>query len=441
MPAGRETGWRRARAALSCANSGWEWSGFPILSAVTSGFRGRWWGIGVGIALACVVVAVSTSGPDGGNQGSFLRLAPPAASAAPPAPAAAVRIAAVGDVILGSTPKLPPHGGRTFFDDVRPDLAGDVVTGNLESPLTDRTYSAKCRRNLSAHRAGPGRQEQAAAHGHRPAAAPGTGTVQRHTDGRDRCFAFRVPPAYARWIAGAGFTLMNVANNHARDYGDAGLTDTVAALRRHGVAHTGFAGQITRAVVGDVRVAVLGFSPYGWTNSVLDVPAAAALVRLAAASADVVVVNMHVGAEGTDRAHVRRGPESFLGEQRGDPIRFAHAVVDAGADLVVGHGPHVLRGMEFYRGRLIAYSLGNFAGYRTLSTVGPLGVGAVLRVQLRRDGAWAGGTLAGTRLVGGGLPARDPRRGALTLVRRLSAADFGRSAARVGPSGALTPPS
>ncbi|GAA3384519.1 CapA family protein [Cryptosporangium minutisporangium] len=385
-----------------------------------TGVRGRWIAIGalsVAVALLGVAAGVTTSGPSGTDDGTFLRLAAPAASTAPPEPT--VRVAAVGDVILGSTPKLPPDGGRTFFDDVRPVLTGDVVTGNLESPLTDRTYSAKCAR---------------------PSSSSSSKTTAKPSEPPNRCFAFRVPPGYARWLADAGFTVLNVANNHARDYGTGGLHDTTAALRRHGVAHTGFAGQITRVSANGVRVAVLGFSPYGWTNSVLDVRAAAALVRRAAVGADVVVVNMHIGAEGSDRTHVRPGPETFLDEQRGDPIRFAHAVVDAGADLVVGHGPHVLRGMEFYRGRLIAYSTGNFAGYRTLSTAGPLGVGGVVRVELRADGSWVGGTLVSTRLVRGGLPARDPERRALTLVRRVSAADFGQTAVRLGPGGTLSPP-
>ncbi|MFI5953660.1 CapA family protein [Cryptosporangium sp. NPDC051539] len=362
----------------------------------------RWLTAGAAVVLLGGVGFLA-SGAGGRGDRSFLDLGGPAASAAAPQrPAPTVRVTAVGDVLLGSTPKLPPRNGRTFFDAVRPRLTGDVVMGNLESPLTDRTRSTKC----------PAKPD-------------------------DRCFAFRVPPGYARWIAGAGFTVMNVANNHARDYGTGGLDDTTQALRRFGVGHTGFAGQVTRVSVNGIRVAVLGFSPYGWTNSVLDVPRAAALVRTAAARADLVVVTMHAGAEGADRAHVRRGPERFLGEDRGDPIRFAHAVVDAGADLVVGHGPHVLRGMEFYRGRLIAYSLGNFAGYRTLSTAGPLGVGGILRAELGADGSWAGGNLIGTRLVDGGLPALDPRRTGVQLVRTLSASDFPRSAARTAADGAI----
>src|SRR4029079_4437742 len=94
--------------------------------------------------------------------------------------------------------------------------------------------------------------------------------------------------------------------------------------------------------------------------------------------ADLVVVTMHAGAEGSDHQHVRPGNECFLGENRGNSVAFAHSVVRAGADLVVGTGPHVLRGMEWYRGRLIAYSLGNFAGYDVFSLGGPLSPRPVL---------------------------------------------------------------
>jgi poly-gamma-glutamate capsule biosynthesis protein CapA/YwtB (metallophosphatase superfamily) len=137
---------------------------------------------------------------------------------------------------------------------------------------------------------------------------------------------------------------------------------------------------------------------------------------------------------------VRPGPESFLGEDRGDPVRFAHAVVDAGADLVLGTGPHVLRGLEWYGGRLIAYSLGSCAGYRTLSIDGILGVSAVLHVSLRADGSWASGDLAAVRLIGNGTPEPDPEATALRLVAELSQEDFGGAAIQVSKDGSLDPP-
>ena len=130
--------------------------------------------------------------------------------------------------------------------------------------------------------------------------------------------------------------------------------------------------------------------------------------------------------------------ERFLGENRGDPERFAHAVVDAGADLVVGSGPHVLRGMEWYKGRLIAYSLGNFAGYKVFALGGPLSTSAILRVTLDGAGRFETGRIVPTRLVGAGLPALDPSEAAHGVIRTLSREDFGRRAVRVTSDGFVT---
>ena len=95
-----------------------------------------------------------------------------------------------------------------------------------------------------------------------------------------------------------------------------------------------------------------------------------ALIQRAAEQADIVVAFFHAGAEGADKTHVPRGPESAFGEYRGDSRRFARIAIDAGADLVLGSGPHVLRGLELYKNRLIAYSLGNLAGYQNFGTGG-----------------------------------------------------------------------
>jgi hypothetical protein len=321
--------------------------------------------------------------------------------AAPRVPEGVVAIVATGDIVMGSTPNLPPDRGRSFFSDVQTDLAGDVVLGNLEGTLSTGGGS-KCGR------------------------------------GSTNCYAFQTPPSYARWLAQAGFTVLNLANNHAYDFGASGLRQTTQALTRAGLRYTGRPGQVTFQDVGQIRVAVVGFAPYPWAASLNDVAAAKRLVRKAARNADVVVVTMHAGAEGTGRQHLTRRNELFLGENRGNPVRFAHAVVDAGADLVVGHGPHVLRGMEWYRNRLIAYSLGNFAGYKVFSLGGPLSTSGILRVTLRGDGKFETGRLVPTHLVGAGLPALDPAEEAHGVVRSLSRDDFGARAVRIAPDGILS---
>jgi poly-gamma-glutamate capsule biosynthesis protein CapA/YwtB (metallophosphatase superfamily) len=308
-----------------------------------------------------------------------------------------VRFAFTGDIAMVAGP------AESYFSNVSLDLVGDVVLGNLEGTLTNGG-ATKC-----------------------ASASP-------------NCFAFHAPPTYASLLRRAGFTVMNLANNHAMDYGAAGQADTVAAVREAGLLTTGRPGEIAYARARGTRIAVVGFAPYPWAQSLLRIPAAQALVRKADRWADLVVVTMHAGGEGSDHLHVRPGTEWFLGENRGNSIAFAHAVVQAGADLVVGSGPHVLRGMEWYRGRLIAYSLGNFVGYRTLNTDGVTGVTAILQVTLARNASWVAGELVPITIAGDGIPRPDPAEAAHGLVRKLSREDFGRRGMLVSRAGVLRPP-
>ncbi len=294
--------------------------------------------------------------------------------------------------------------GSSFFSPaIRQKLRNDVAIGNLEGTLT-AGGSSKC---------GPS---------------------------STNCFAFHAPPSYSRLLRQAGFTLMNVANNHAYDYGPEGQRETLAALRSTGLRWTGRPGQISMVNVRGVRVAVIGFAPYNWAQSLTDLAAAQRIVKRARREANLVVVLMHAGAEGASRQHVKPGTEWFLGENRGDPEGFAHLVIDAGADLVMGSGPHVLRGMEWYRGRLIAYSLGNFLGDGTLGIGGVLGASGILHVTLGADGSFLHGDLTPVRLVSPGVPALDPAEAAHGIVRTLSREDFGQNAMRVTVTGQLLPP-
>jgi poly-gamma-glutamate capsule biosynthesis protein CapA/YwtB (metallophosphatase superfamily) len=334
---------------------------------------------------------------------------PRAAAAAPVARGAATKPAsrgppsgtftfsAVGDVMMGSAPNLPTDPSR-YFSAVAPSIRADVALANLEGTLSTGG-SSKC----------------------------GAGSTS--------CFAFHTPPSYARWLRKAGFTILNLANNHAADFGPVGQRQTLAALATQHLRHTGRPGEITILSVHGIRVAVLGFAPYPWAQSLTDIAAAKRLVSRARQRVDVVVVTMHAGAEGSSHLHVRPGIETFLGENRGNPLAFAHAVVDAGADLVVGSGPHVLRGMEWYRGRLIAYSLGNFGGYDAFSLGGPLATTAILRVEIRGNRTIVAARLVAARLVGAGVPALDPTGAAYSLVRSLSRADFGSAGVTVSDAG------
>ena len=155
------------------------------------------------------------------------------------APQGVVTISAVGDIVMGSTPNLPPDGGRSFFDGVQTDLAADVVLGNLEGTLS-------------------------------------VGGGSKCGAGSSNCYAFQTPPSYAAWLKKAGFTVLNLANNHAFDYGPSGQTQTLAALGKQRLATTGRPGEIAYQQVGDIDVALVGFAPYPWAQSLTDIPAAAA---------------------------------------------------------------------------------------------------------------------------------------------------------------------
>ncbi len=310
-----------------------------------------------------------------------------------------VRIAAVGDMELGNSPQLPSDP-RAYLQPITHALAAPIVFGNLEGTLTDSAHS-KCVPN---------------------------GTS---------CYTFRVPTSYAAVYRSAGFTVLNSANNHAYDFGQQGVIDTSAALRAAGIVQAGLPGQIGVVIEGGVKVAFVDFAPYYNTNDMLDFPAAARLIARAHQLANVVVVYMHAGAEGASADHVTRQSESFYGENRGNPYAFAHAAINDGADLVIASGPHVLRGMEWFKGHLIDYSLGDFANYYDFSAAGVLDLSAILHVTLDANGGFVSGTFTSVRLSTSGQPSVDPTNASSTFVNELSRADFGANAALIGAGGAI----
>jgi hypothetical protein len=324
---------------------------------------------------------------------------PPTPSTVAPAP---VTISVVGDTELGNTPQLPPNPS-TYLDPVRGALTAAVVFGNLEGTLTDSTGS-KC----------------------------GSGSTD--------CFAFRTPPAYAQYLRNDGFTVLNSANNHAHDFGAQGVIDTSSALQTAGIVQAGLPGQIGVIHAGTTSVAFVDFAPYTTANNLLDLATARTLIEQAKSKADIVVAYMHAGAEGSQADHVSGSEESYVGEDRGNPKAFAHAAIDDGADMVVASGPHVLRGMEFYRGHLVAYSLGNFASYHNFGVGGDLSLSGILKVTLDGRGRFVSGTFVSVTLGDDGQPSLDPSGAAARFVAQLSTADFGAAAATLSATGVISPP-
>jgi len=318
-----------------------------------------------------------------------------------------ISIAAVGDMMIGTDyPQnhLPDDDGVGFLADVTPVLAAaDVAIGNLEGVLIDAGEPGKKCSN--------------------PAA----------------CYLFRSPTRYAQHYKNAGFDALSLANNHARDFGEEGRSSSMDALTTAGIAHSGREGTAAIIRSGDISVAFLAFAVTKNSNMMLDYELAFEMIAVHAEQHDIVIVTFHGGAEGVDATHIPFADEEYYGEPRGDVVWFARGAVDAGADLIVGHGPHVVRGMERYKERLIAYSLGNFATYYGISVAGIKGIAPILSVTLDGNGEFIDGQITSTVQLRPSGPSIDGKQRALNLLRGLSIDDFGNPGISFGPNGLITP--
>lgn len=330
---------------------------------------------------------------------NFPTPSPSVAPAALATPAeVAVTIKAVGDIIPGTnypSESLPTEVGEALtaerellFGNIKPFFdEADILFGNFESTLTTFPYSAK-------------------------------DTSQNMT------FAFRTPPVYAQMLKELGFDVLSVANNHSMDFGEQGFADTIAHIEQAGMKAVGKKEQIVYTTVNEIPVAFIGFSYLPDHNLMHDLAAAGALIQEAKKQAKIVVISVHAGAEGSDQIHTINSNEYFFGEDRGNLVNFAHTLIDQGADLILGHGPHVPRAVELYQGKLIAYSLGNFVGYQTLSTVGTLGYSLILKVQMDAEGNFVGGRIIPVALDRNGIPKLDDFFQSVVLIRNLIQSDF-----------------
>jgi poly-gamma-glutamate capsule biosynthesis protein CapA/YwtB (metallophosphatase superfamily) len=318
-----------------------------------------------------------------------------------------VSFVSVGDMMIGTdypANHLPDDDGVGFLAGVSSLIsAADIAFGNLEGVLMDGGEPAKKCSN--------------------PAA----------------CYLFRSPTRYAQHYRNAGFDVLSLANNHARDFGEEGRDSSMQALSSCGIAHSGREGTFAILQQGDISVALLAYAVTKNSNMMLDYALAFDTIAAHAAEYDIVVVSFHGGAEGADVTHVPFAEEEYYGEPRGDVVYFARGAVDAGADLVIGHGPHVVRGMERYKERLIAYSLGNFATYYGISVAGITGVAPILSATLNGDGVFIDGQITSTVQLRPGGPVIDPNHKALNLMRSLSREDFGESGLSFLPDGKLLP--
>ncbi|MEB3226122.1 MAG: CapA family protein [Synechococcus sp.] len=328
------------------------------------------------------------------------------ALASPPQPKTTViTLKAVGDMALGTryskTPQLEKK--LQMFAGVQGQLGwSDLLIGNLETTLTNHPYAAK-------------------------------------DTSRPNVFAFRTAPSYVNLLKDAGFQALSIANNHTFDYGKKGFQDTQATLTDSGITPIGLKDEIQYYQHQDLTVALIGFSTYSYHNTVHDLDAAVRLVKEADQNADIIVISVHAGAEGTGANRIRPGTEWFFGENRGDLHQFSRTLIDAGADLILGHGPHVLRAVELYQDRLIAYSLGNFVADGALSVASTLSESMVLEVSMGREGRFLKGKIHPVRLNGQGFPFYDANGTAIKRLQQLTQRDFPQTPLTIQGDGQILP--
>lgn len=304
-----------------------------------------------------------------------------------------ITVSAVGDVMMGTTyPKdtLPADGGKKLFKFSKEYIqAADIRFGNLEGTLYDGDIAADGKAT------GPNR------------------------------YLFRTPTTYTPLLADAGFNVMSLANNHALDFGAAGIESTKQALKANGIQYSSKLGkEVAQFDIRGIKVALISCDFYSGRRSISTPDATYAEIRELKKQFDIVIVTAHAGAEGRGAERVQNAPEIFLGENRGNSVTFARTAIDSGASLILMAGPHVPRGMEVYKGKLIAYSLGNFVTGRGINIEGLAGVAPLLRVQLDRNGNFAQGHLASFRQVRDAGAVYDKTNYAATFMSKISELDF-----------------
>ncbi|MEO0234805.1 MAG: CapA family protein [candidate division WOR-3 bacterium] len=271
-----------------------------------------------------------------------------------------IKITAVGDIMVGTVYpsfSVPEGDGFYLFQEAESIIKkGDIRIGNLESALSD---SGSLRKNV--------------------------------VDGKS--YAFRTPEKYVKTLKYAGFNVLNIANNHIRDFGDISVLRTKKVLSENFIQYTGFLNDFGIFNLNGRKVCVVGFSNYSLMNDLTDLKKSYNLIDSLSKFYEIVIVTFHGGQEGKNALHIKDTVEYMYGEYRGNIYRFAHTVIDAGADLVIGHGPHVVRAVELYKGKLIAYSLGNFMTFSGINISGINGLAPILYVELDTVGNFISGKI------------------------------------------------
>lgn len=328
-----------------------------------------------------------------------------------PAPSAlrkdTLTVIGVGDIMMGTTypeDRLPPGDGDFLMRDVAAVLRNaDLTFGNLEGTLLDEG-----------------------------------GTPKKCKDPKV-CYAFRTPVRYVRNLMDAGFDMMSLANNHAGDMGDEGRDTTMNTLVHAGILHAGQISMSTSILVKDnIRYGLAAFAPNANCVPLNDLEGARNIIIELDSLVDILIVSFHGGAEGAKFQNVPRKHEMYYGEDRGDVYEFSHALIDAGADIIFGHGPHVTRGIEVYKKRFISYSLGNFCTYKGINVAGINGLAPIVKVFTTPSGEFIYGQITPTVQTHTNGVQIDPAKSVIKIMKDLSKKDFPESEIQIDDHGLIT---
>ncbi|MFH1001445.1 MAG: CapA family protein [Bacteroidota bacterium] len=306
-----------------------------------------------------------------------------------------IKIVGVGDIMLGtaypSKKFLPPNDDcYPLLAEVKPYLLeADISFGNLEGALINGGKMAKkCSDTL-------------------------------------KCYAFRMPEKYANCLSDAGFDILSLANNHSGDFGDNGRKKTMQLLDSLKIEYAGLLLKPSAEFVRDsVKYGFIALAPNAGTLDLLKVNEAAEMVKALSDRNDIVIVSFHGGAEGKDYQNLSKQTEKFYGENRGNVYEFAHKMIDAGADIIFGHGPHVSRAMEIYKDRFIAYSLGNFCTYERFNLTGPNGLAPLVQLTTNKNGKFISGKIIPIYQKGEGGALIDPQKRVIDIINKLNQSDL-----------------
>ncbi len=264
------------------------------------------------------------------------------------------------------------------------------------------------------------------------------GKVAKNCQDTTKCYAFKMPEKYVDCLVSSGFDVLSLANNHMGDFGDAGRRRTVALLDSVGIYYGGLLTHPTSIFERNgLKIGFCAFAPNKGTCNINDIPAAKRIVAELKEQSDIVIVSFHGGAEGAQHRHVTRTTEFFYGEDRGNVYEFARHVIDAGADVVFGHGPHVTRAIDLYKGRFIAYSLGNFSTYGRFNLQGPNGFAPIVKVFVDKNGKFVKGQIFPIVQKGSGGAFPDPDNQVINELIRLTDIDFPESPLTITSQGLI----